>query len=220
MYLSRNLAAMKANTIAGFVVTCVGDNRAYSFLPSRNGATLADRVAEHVLKNEVGEFARYSFLDRGSDERQYCSPGVELPVVSVMRTKYAQYPEYHTSLDDLSLVSPEGLSGAYRVLQRCLEVIEANAVLRTTVLCEPQLGKRGLYPTLSTNESGRQVQTMMNLLAYADGSRDLVELSDLIGAPAWECAELAEKLMTIGLVEAIDKPAPTARLTAAEIGTE
>jgi len=204
VYLSRHIERMKAETIAGFVVSCVGDDRTYSFLPSRLGNTLADRVALHVLSKRTGRFDRYSFLDRGSDERQYCSPRVDLPVVSVMRSKYGTYPEYHTSLDDLSFISPRGLAGAYGALRRCLEVLEANAIYRAVAPCEPQLGKRGLYPTLSTKESGEQVRTMMDLLAYADGEADLVSIAERIGADALECARIAERLASAGVLERLD----------------
>jgi aminopeptidase-like protein/aminoglycoside N3'-acetyltransferase len=203
VYLSRNLAAMKSRIIAGFNVSCVGDERCYSFLPSRTGDTLSDRVAVQVLESIDPGFVRYSFLDRGSDERQYCAPGVDLPVSSVMRSKYGAYPEYHTSGDDLSLVTPRGLNGAYLALQQCLEVIEANRVYRATVLCEPQLGKRGLYPTVSTKASTAQVETMMNLLAYCDGRADLIEIANTIGSTPLECSRIAQQLVQHQLLEPV-----------------
>lgn len=202
-YLSRHLDVMKRNTIAGYVVTCVGDDRAYSFLESRRGNTLADSVTRHVIKHHYPDCVTYSFLERGSDERQYCSPGIDLPVVSLMRSKYGTYPEYHTSLDNLSLISPQGLAGAFGALQKCITLIEANATYRTACLGEPQLGRRGLYPTLSQRGSGLEVQTMMNILAYADGERDLIFLADRIGVPAETCLPILERLLQEQLLERI-----------------
>jgi aminopeptidase-like protein len=203
-YLSRHLDHLKRHVVAGFVLTCVGDERAYSFLPSRRGNTLADRAARQAFRDLGIEPVTYSFLDRGSDERQYCSPGVDLPVCSIMRTKYGIYPEYHTSLDDLTLVTQTGLEGALDVYKRALELLEANRTYAAVTPCEPQLGKRGLYPTTSTKTSGEQVRTMMNVLAYADGTNDLLTLADKIGADTLECAAIAEKLRAHDLLRVVD----------------
>jgi len=200
-YLSRHLATMKERTIAGFVLTCVGDDRTYSYMPSRMGDTLADRVAQHVLSTRVPSYDRYSFLERGSDERQYCSPGIDLPVCSIMRSKYATYPEYHTSLDDLSLISQKGLLGAFRIYQACIRILEINQVWTMSIACEPQLGKRGLYPTISQKGSGDSVREMMNFMAYADGKHDLIGIATRIGLSADRCHEIAATLQHHGLLQ-------------------
>lgn len=199
-YLSRNLNIMKRAVIAGFNLTCLGDERGYSYLPSRAGNTLADRTALCVLRNRHPDFERYSYLDRGSDERQYCSPGVDLPVVSVMRSKYGTYPEYHTSLDNLELVTPLGLQGGFDVLQSCLELLEKNRTYRINCLGEPQLGRRGLYPTLGTKETQQGVRDMMNVIAYADGKNDLIEISDVTGVPPQKIYGIIDSLSGAGLL--------------------
>jgi aminopeptidase-like protein len=191
---------MKRNTIAGFNVTCVGDNRAYSYLPTRAGDTYTDRVALNVLLFKQPDFITYSFLDRGSDERQYNAPGIDLPVCSVMRSKYGTYPEYHTSLDNLNVVNPEGLSGAYEILRECLTLIEENRTYKINCLGEPQLGKRGLYPTISTKSSGNEVTNIMNFIAYADGENDLLDISNETKTPVWELYPIIGKLMKAGLL--------------------
>ena len=200
-YLSQNLQHMKKNTVAGFVITCIGDNRAYSFVPSRKGETLADRAALHSLNYSVEEFNHYSYLDRGSDERQYCSPGVDLPVCSIMRSRYGTYPEYHTSLDDLSFISPEGLKGGYDILKNTIKILEFNDYFRTLSTCEPQLGKRGMYPNLSKKGGDSNIQTMMNILAYADGKIDLIELANIIEEDVINLYPIIEKLIKANLIE-------------------
>ncbi len=203
-YLSRNLNHLKRHVVAGFNITCIGDERCYSYLPSRAGDTLSDRAALHVLKHLAPDFKRYSYLDRGSDERQYCAPGVDLPIATIMRSKYGEYPQYHTSLDDLSLVTPAGLEGGFMALQKAIEAIECSCRPQVTVLCEPQLGRRGLYPTLSKKTSGRSVQAMMDLIAYADGTHSLLDIAEIIGVPVWELEPLYQRLSEHGLLRDAD----------------
>jgi len=203
-YLSKNLKVMKERIIAGYNISCVGDERAFSYLSSRQENTLSDRVAIHILKRMHPEFIKYSFLDRGSDERQYCSPGVDLPVASIMRTKYGVYPEYHTSLDDLTLVTAKGLRECLEVYKECLKLIEANGYYKIKTLCEPQLGKRGLYPTISAKGSAENVRNMMNFLAYCDGKLDLLEISEKINVSIENCYEFINKLIEADLLETID----------------
>lgn len=201
LYISRHLEHLREVVRAGFVVTCIGDDRTYSYMPSRRGDTLADRVIIHALRSLELKYDAYSFLQRGSDERQYCSPKVDLPFASVMRSKYGTYPEYHTSLDDLSLVTPTGLWGGYSVLKRCIKIIEANDTYQAVVPCEPQLGSRGLYPTTSQKGSVEGVRTLKNLLAYADGSLDLLEMADLFEIDVPSLAAIADQLLAEGLLK-------------------
>ena len=193
---------MKSKVFSGFNVSCVGDDRSYSYLPSRNGNTLSDHIAKHVLSHVDPNYKRYSWLDRGSDERQYCAPGIDLPIASIMRAKYGEYPEYHTSLDDLeNVVIPEGLNGGYWALRRAIEAIEQNKKYRVKVLCEPQMGKRGLYPTLSTKNSGKQVRLMMDMVSFCDGENSLLEIAEKIKVPIWNLYDLVDILLSNDLLE-------------------
>ena len=199
VYLSQRLEHLKRRVKAGFVVTCIGDERAWSLMPSRLGNTLADRVARHVLATREPPYIPYSFLERGSDERQYCAPGVDLPVCSIMRSKYGVYPEYHTSADDLELVTPRGLEDGLGALIEAVETLEANRRYRTTVLCEPQMGKRGLYAPLGGRSMADSVRTRMNVLAYADG-RDLIDLAETLGRTVADIKPYVDELLAHGLI--------------------
>ncbi len=204
-YLSQNLDHLKNNVIAGFNVSCIGDDRCYSYLPSRNGNTLSDRAALKALHNIDPNFKSYSWLDRGSDERQYCAPGIDLPIATIMRSKYGEYPEYHTSLDNLEdVVTPTGLEGGLNALQEAIKIIELNTYLKINVFCEPQLGKRGLYPNLSTKGTGQQVRAMMNLITYCDGKNDLLAISELINEDYYELSEIIKPLIDNGLISILD----------------
>ena len=201
-YLSKNYKEMKEKIIAGFNVSCVGDNRSYSYLPSRNGETLSDNIAKHVLKWIDHNFVNYTWLDRGSDERQYCAPGIDLPIASIMRTKYGKYPEYHTSLDDLkNVVTKEGLDGGYWAIRRAIEAIERNKKFKVNVFCEPQMGKRGLYPTLSNNIRKKEDSLMMDFLSLCDGKTSLLLIAERLNVPIWELYELVDKLISHSLIQ-------------------
>ena len=204
IYLSQHLDHLKKHVVAGFNITCIGDEREYSYLPSRQEQSLSDQVALHVFKYLGLDFKKYSFLDRGSDERQYCSPGVDLPIASIMRSKYGTYPEYHTSLDNLDFISPNGLEGGYGVLLQCLKCLESNRIYKPRVICEPQLGKRGLYPTLSTKTSMMEVKDMMNFLAYCDGSKDLLQIAEKIDIPVWNLFSIVERLIKNKIIDQVD----------------
>lgn len=208
-YLSKNIKKLKKNVFAGFNVTCVGDNRDYSYLSSRDGNTISDIVAKHVLKNIYPTFKTYKWTDRGSDERQYCAPGVDLPIASVMRTKYGMYKEYHTSLDDLvNVVTPEGLEGGYNLIKLIMETLENNRYPKVKVYCEPQLGKRGLYPSisnLSSKESQEEIILILNFISYSDGKKSLIEIAELCEVPVWKLYTILEKLIQKDLIVVRDK---------------
>ena len=194
-YLSRNLSVMQQHVKAGFVLSCVGDDRTYSMVSTKYEDTLADRVLRNVLQFHAPAYQRYSFIQRGSDERQYGSAGVDLPVCAFCRSKYSEYPEYHTSADDLSLISAEGLQGAYEVMVKVINALEHNAYYRMTCPCEPQLGKRGLYPTISQKGSYDAVRSMQHFIAYADGRNDLIGMSDILQIPVDHLIPIKEELL-------------------------
>lgn len=197
-YLSQNYKDMKNKIIAGFNVSCVGDDRAYSYLPSRDGKSISDLVAKHVLKWIDKEFVEYSWIDKCSDERQYCAPGIDLPIASIMRTMYGMYPEYHTSLDNLEhVVTPQGLNGGYWAIRKIIEALEKNKNYKVTVMCEPQLSKRDLYRSLSikkektdedkfTGKIAIETSLILNFISFCDGNNSLLEIADILNVPIWE----------------------------------
>jgi aminopeptidase-like protein len=118
-----------------------------------------------------------------------------------MRTKYREFPEYHTSLDNLELVTPAGLEGSFALHKDCIELLERNRVYKVRCLGEPQLGVRGLYPTIATKESHRQVIDMLNVIAYADGANDLIDISDRVQVPVRDIYPIIERLLAADLLQ-------------------
>ncbi len=203
-YLSRDghVEYLKEHVKAGFVLSCVGDDLDYSMVESRYADTYADRVLRNVLKYK-DKHTIYGFHERGSDERQYNAPGVDLPVVCFCRSKFGEFPEYHTSADNMSFVSPEGFQGAYDVMSDVIEILEKNAYYRVKVLCEPQLGKRGLYSDISRKGSYDGIMVQRDVLSYADGCNDLLDLSERIGVPVSEIVDIIDRLVKNELLERV-----------------
>ena len=206
-YISINYKRMKQNIFAGFNISCVGDERAYSYLPSRNGNTTSDKVAKHVLHWIDPKFKKYTWLDRGSDERQYCAPGIDLPIASIFRTKYGEYPEYHTSLDNLTdVVTPKGLNGGYWAVRKTIELLEKNKKFKVTVLGEPQMSKRNLYPSISSKENKEilDLNIMMDFISLCDGENSLLDIANILNIPAWNLYKIIDILKNQKLIKTKD----------------
>ncbi|MGJ9340350.1 DUF4910 domain-containing protein [Campylobacter coli] len=197
VYLSKHLEHLKKHVKAGFVLSCLGDDHAYSLIHTPKENTLSDKVALHTLKNKEN-FKAFSFLDRGSDERQYNAPLVNLGIVGVCRTRYGDYDGYHNSKDDLNFISEKGLMGGLQSIQEMILNLEINAVYENTIVCEPNLGKRGLYHTLSTVND---TPLACNFLAYCDGENDIIDIANILNMQAYEFKELLEKIKFYGLVK-------------------
>ena len=179
-FLSKNLTYLKANIIGGFNLSCVGDDKHHSCMFTKYENTLSDKSIVEAYNKLKIKFKRYSFLDRGSDERQYNSPGIDLPIATIFRTKFGKNPEYHTSLDDFNYVTEKGINGAFKVVREALNILNKKIIPKNKILCEPQMGKRSLRSTLSTKNIKMLSLGYMNFLQYADGKIDLKQISERI----------------------------------------
>lgn len=180
-YLSMNLKYLKKNVIGGYNLSCIGDERQHSCMFSKYQNSPTDEaIIDAYKKLKIKKYNVYSFLKRGSDERQYNSPGIDLKISSIFRTKYGEYPEYHTSLDDFKLVTLKGITGGFNVAKTAIKIILENVYPKYKTLCEPKMDKRGLYPTLSTKYQDKLKMNYMNFLQYADGFNSLKKISNLI----------------------------------------
>jgi len=195
-YIHNNLEKLKSNVIAGYVLTCVGDEREFSYIPSRRGDSLADRMGLKVLEQMRISPTRYTWRDRGSDERQYCSPGIDLPVCSIIRSKYGEYPEYHTSLDRLgTVVTSKGLQQSFDYYANLISFFENSRFPEARFLCEPQLGKRQLKPNLSGKGAQETHEGLMDVLSYCDGSHSVEEIAALAGLDDRQAEEILSILV-------------------------
>ncbi len=192
----------KKNLAAGFVITCIGDDGVFTYKKSRIGNALPDRVVENVLKQTENEYKIIDFFPSGSDERQYCSPGFNLPVGSLMRTMYGKYPQYHTSADNKDFISFQAMEDSVLKYLEVINTLEHNIrYINKLPFCEPQLGKRGLYPTIGSQKDTKEfVNAMMWILNLCDGNNDLVAISERSKIPFKDLIPVISTLKEKGLL--------------------
>ena len=180
-YLSKNLNNLKKNVIGGYNLTCIGDDKNHSYILSKYQNSPSDYALLETYKKFKIKKKEYSFLERGSDERQYNSPGIDLGITSVFRTKFNEYKEYHTSLDNFKVMTLKGVKGGYRVIKQAISILQSQSFPKSRILCEPFLTKRNLYPTLSTKKKlSREIKKITNFIQYADGKNSLEKISKKI----------------------------------------
>ena len=183
------MKTLKSNMLCGFNLTMVGDERAYSYTSSRKADTIADDAIKASLIS-LPNVKMYSFLNRYSDERQYCSPGVDLPLCSFSRSR--EYPEYHTNKDDFSVVTQKGLQGSFNVIKKIIDAMELGLYPKVMTYGEPNLGKRGLYPTISQKGNSNAIKTRMNLISQCDGLTNIFKITKLLNKPLDQiCSEFS-----------------------------
>jgi aminopeptidase-like protein len=196
-YLSLRGEHLREHLAAGYVVTCCGLDTHFTYKRSRRGESLADRAALHALKSLGADHRVRDFAPTGSDERQYCSPGFNLPVGSLIRGAYGEYPEYHTSFDNKALIDFAVLRGTIDLYESMCRTLDRNQSFENLLpYGEPQLGRRGLYPTLGAADQAERVQAMMWVLNLSDGNHDLLSIAERSGIPIdqlWPAALAAEK---------------------------
>ncbi len=200
-WLSRNEDKVQ-NVKHGLVVACVGDPGKSTYKKSRRGNAEIDRAVMHVLQQSGQEFEIQEFSPYGYDERQYCSPGFNLPVGSLTRTPHGRYPEYHTSADNLDLVQPEYLADSLSKYLAVMDVLEHNKkFLNTNPKGEPQLGRRGLYSAFGGRKDSNQYEmAMLWVLNFSDGEHSLLDIADKSGIAFSTLREAAKVLSDCGLL--------------------
>jgi aminopeptidase-like protein len=189
----------------GLVLSCLGDAGGMTYKQSRRGNAPIDRIVAHILRQDEVPHRIRSFVPFGYDERQYCSPGFDLPVGCLMRTPNGEYPEYHSSADNLSLLRPESLVHSLAVLRRIVAVIEGDAVYRSrNPKGEPQLARHGLYPVMGIHRSASYDQmALLWVLNLADGHHSLLDMAERAGVPFSTIRAAADALVAADLLEPI-----------------
>ncbi len=202
-WLAQNEASIR-HVKQGLVVACVGDSGGPTYKYSRQGDAEVDLAARHVLKHCGRRASLLDFSPYGYDERQYCSPGVNIPVGLFERSKYAEFPEYHTSADNLDFVTAEDLDESFHMILRIVNILENNRkYINQSPMCEPQLGRRGLYDTIGGDKDrARKQMALLWVLNQSDGDHTLLDIAERAGIDFDVVLNAARLLEEAGLVKA------------------
>jgi aminopeptidase-like protein len=185
-------------------LTCLGDAGGFHYKKSRQGNAEMDRAAAHVLRHSGEPSELLEFSPDGYDERQYCSPGFNLPVGCLMRSVWGKFPEYHTSADNLDFIRPEQLAKSLRVCAAILEALEDNRRYRSlNPFCEPQLGRRNLHHSVGGSAPGMEISARLWVLNLSDGEHSLLDIAERSGLPFAAISDAAEVLSQSKLLEIV-----------------
>ncbi|PJI09839.1 MULTISPECIES: DUF4910 domain-containing protein [Clostridium] len=192
-----------SNIKYGLVASCVGDRGCLTYKKSRDGNNLIDKIAVNILKYSGAQYKVLDFFPWGSDERQFCSPGFNLPVGSLMRTPYGYYGEYHTSADNFNFVDKKSIADTFDKYIKIIFIIENNnAYLNLNPKCEPRLGKRNLYGSLGGRMLYEYDETAMFwILNQSDGKNSLLDISEKSNIDFFRIKNAADALLNAGLLK-------------------
>jgi aminopeptidase-like protein len=206
-WLSRNAESVR-RIRHGVVVTCVGDAGPFTYKRSRRGNAVVDRVMAHVLRHSGADYEIQDFNPYGYDERQFCSPGFNLPVGCFMRTPHGRFPEYHTSADNLAFVQPQALADSFALCARAIDVLEGDRTyVNQNPDCEPQLGKRGLYEGLGASSDQRAIEmAMLWVLNQSDGAQSLLDIATRSDTPFAVVRTAADRLIAHDMLRETTSP--------------
>lgn len=193
------------NISHGLVASLLGDPGGFTYKRSRRGNAVIDRAVEHVLRHSGHPYRVMDFIPYGYDERQFCSPGFNLPVGNLTRSSFGSFPEYHTSADNLDFVRPQHLETSFEVYRKVVEVLEGNFSFRNlNPKCEPQLGKRGLYDAIGGHSDGKAMQmALLWVLNLSDGEHSLLDIAERAGCPFALVQQASRALAGAGLLAPI-----------------
>ena len=204
-FLSKNYQSLKNNVLSGFVITCVGDEGKFSYIPTIYGDTFADRIAIKTLKDMKINFLNFSYLERGSDERQFNWPGIDLPISSITRSKYGNYKEYHSSLDDLKFVSSKGLNSSYNFYISLFKNIEKERLPISKTKCEPFMQKVNIYPSNVVFKKSlyKETRNILNFLTYCNGKNEISYIAKKINLSSKACLKILKLTLKFKLAQLI-----------------